>query len=584
MQNEKQQRNTRYFVSRTLFFFVLSFSFFICTTATAHAATLYFSPSSGNFSVGDILTVSVLVNTQGKAINNIDTIINFPTGLLDIVSVNKSGSIFSLWVEEPAFSDSAGVITLNGGLPTPGFTGTAGKLINIVFRARSAGTASLIFSSGAVRANDGHGTDILQTKVQAQFNLIIEEKSAVLPIPTTLSTPQAIKISSPTHPDQTVWYANSSPQFSWSLPNDATAVSFAVTKNPGSNPGTLSDGLVSTKKYTAMDDGTRYFHLRVKNTNGWGDISHFKFQIDTENPLLSIEAQSPSNPIEPARRFLLNATDSLSGVGEYKIGVDGAELALWKDEIEIYVYETPALSPGDHQVTVRVYDKAGNFDTQTQKFSVTALDAPTFTDYPQELVGDEVLKLKGKSYPGSTVIISLKSEDGNIIEERVITNDAGVFSLVWPSRVKQGLYEFWGKAISGSGAQSFDSEHFHLVVSAKAFLQIGSIDISFLIIIIILIVIIAILLFLVWYQQWKLRKLRSNIKKDISHAEKILHKTFDLLKEDIREQLKLLEHAKTRRRLTQEEELILKHLKQHLDEAEQYVNKEIHDIDDLLGL
>ena len=121
----------------------------------ASAATLYFSPSSGNFSVGNILTTSVLVNTQSQAINNSDAVINFPASLLEVVSVSKSGSVFSLWVEEPAFSNSAGTITFNGGLPTPGFNGTAGKIVNIVFRVKSAGSASLIFSSAAVRANDG---------------------------------------------------------------------------------------------------------------------------------------------------------------------------------------------------------------------------------------------------------------------------------------------------------------------------------------------------------------------------------------------------------------------------------------------
>ena len=79
--------------------YVFIFGFSLLTADFAQAATLYFSPSSGNFSVGDILTTSVLVNTQSKAINTADAVINFPAGLLEVVSVNKSGSIFSLWVE-----------------------------------------------------------------------------------------------------------------------------------------------------------------------------------------------------------------------------------------------------------------------------------------------------------------------------------------------------------------------------------------------------------------------------------------------------------------------------------------------------
>lgn len=575
--------NNRFIVQKK-YFFLFALGVFIFAAHTANAATLYFSPSSGNFSVGDLLTAGVLVNTESKAINNADAVVHFPSAFLEVVSVTKSGSIFSLWVEEPAFSNSAGTISFNGGLPTPGFNGTAGRILNIVFRVKSAGLATVLFSSGAVRANDGLGTDILQTRAQAQFNLISEERPTASPPTAALGVPQAPFISSPTHPDSGTWYANSSPQFSWSLPNDATAVSFAVTKNSGSNPGTVSDGLVSGKKYEAIGDGVWYFHLRLKNKNGWGDISHFKFNIDTENPTLSIAMQDPADITEPTRRFLLNATDALSGIHEYRIGIDSAELLSWKDEQGTHLYETSTLSPGDHRVTVNVYDRAGNLDTETQKFSINALDAPMFTDYPSELVEDDVLKLKGRSYPNATVIVSLKAEDGSIVEERITTNDSGVFSLVWPSRMKQGLYEFWGQVTNRQGARSFDSEHFNLVVGTRAFLQIGSIVISYLAVIIMLIILILILLWMFWRERQRCKSVRSNIKKDVSHAEKILHKTFDLLKEDIREQLKLLEHAKTRRRLTQEEELILKRLKQHLDEAERYVNKEIHDIDDLLGL
>src|SRR3989338_3585944 len=214
---------------KTRKFLVLSFSFafFALTFALpAHAATLYFSPSSGNFSVGNILTTSVLVDTQGQSINNADAVINFPAGLLDVVSVNKSGSIFSLWVEEPTFSNSAGTISFDGGLPTPGFNGTAGKLLSVIFRVRNAGTASLIFSSGAVRANDGYGTDILQTRAQAQFSLISEERPAPPPTeeaPPVVSIPRPV-IMSTTHPDEDKWYSNNDPFFKWEMPSGVSEV------------------------------------------------------------------------------------------------------------------------------------------------------------------------------------------------------------------------------------------------------------------------------------------------------------------------------------------------------------------------
>ncbi len=69
----------------------------------------------------------------------------------------------------------------------------------------------------------------------------------------------------------------------------------------------------------------------------------------------------------------------------------------------------------------------------------------------------------------------------------------------------------------------------------------------------------------------KLTKKIYKIKDDI-------HKTFDLLKEDISEQIKKLEKTRTKRQLTEEEEKIIKKLKHDLDEAENFLKKDVEAI------
>ena len=69
------------------------------------------------------------------------------------------------------------------------------------------------------------------------------------------------------------------------------------------------------------------------------------------------------------------------------------------------------------------------------------------------------------------------------------------------------------------------------------------------------------------------------MKKEVREAEKVLHHAFDLLKEAIREQIKMLEKTKTKRQLTEEEERIIERLKKDLDDAEKSVRKEIEDIE-----
>ena len=64
-----------------------------------NAASLLLIPSSSSVSVGNIVSVKAYVNTEGISINNAEAVIQFPNDLLEVISITKSSSIFSLWVE-----------------------------------------------------------------------------------------------------------------------------------------------------------------------------------------------------------------------------------------------------------------------------------------------------------------------------------------------------------------------------------------------------------------------------------------------------------------------------------------------------
>lgn len=155
-------------INKKIFNFYFVLSLLVITSAffpvKTFAASLSLLPSPSTVSVGNIVSVKVYVNTESKYINNADATIQFPTDIVDVLSVTKNSSIFTLWVEEPNFSNSNGTITFNGGLPNPGYNGGSGYIATITFKAKKQGTASIIFTDGAVRANDGLGTDILSSK------------------------------------------------------------------------------------------------------------------------------------------------------------------------------------------------------------------------------------------------------------------------------------------------------------------------------------------------------------------------------------------------------------------------------------
>jgi hypothetical protein len=127
----------------------------------AFAASMSVSPASVSTQVGQTVSVSIVSDTQGKALNQGEAVLSFPKDMLEAVSASRTGSVFTLWVTEPTISNTAGTITFNGGAPTPGFTSSKATLTTITFKAKKTGTATLSLSGAALRANDGFGTDVL---------------------------------------------------------------------------------------------------------------------------------------------------------------------------------------------------------------------------------------------------------------------------------------------------------------------------------------------------------------------------------------------------------------------------------------
>lgn len=135
------------------------------------ADTLFLSPSTGTSAVGRVLSVKVYVSSPSQAVNAFSASIKFPKDKLKVDSISKAGSIVSLWVEEPTFSNTDGTIKFEGVIPNPGYTGSSGTLVTINFRPLAIGSAEVKFSGGAVLANDGNGTNILRNSIGATYEI-----------------------------------------------------------------------------------------------------------------------------------------------------------------------------------------------------------------------------------------------------------------------------------------------------------------------------------------------------------------------------------------------------------------------------
>lgn len=73
--------------------------------------------------------------------------------------------------------------------------------------------------------------------------------------------------------------------------------------------------------------------------------------------------------------------------------------------------------------------------------------------------------------------------------------------------------------------------------------------------------------------------LKRRLRKEVAEAEAGLHKAFDMIRDDLQDQVRLLDKAKTKRGLSTAETKLLKSLKNDLAQAERFLKKEIDDIE-----
>lgn len=563
---------------RVLCVFLFACFSWVVSAQSVEAASLYVSPATGSYAVGKTFTVNVMVSTPDQAANAYSGTVTYPSDTLEMTGLGKSGSVVSLLVQEP--SSNATRATFEGVTFNPGYKGGAGRIISLTFKAKKAGSAVVRVSTGSILANDGEGTNILTGLGTATFTIGdgVEQ-------PTTPEEPKEVTgklgipgISSPTHPDSAKWYSLNDATFKWGLANGVDAVNILTDQNASSDPGTSSDGLFSTYTYQDVKDGVWYAHLRVRNKNGWSGVSHFTFQIDTVKPeMFTIKAIGKDETNSSAYAFLFDAKDALSGISHYDVKVDDSEFIAWTDD-GTHTYKTPPVSAGAHTLTARAVDKAGNYLESSATFTAEGIQAPLIVDYPKTANEGDSLVIKGTTYPDSQVTLWVQKEGGEAIGVKIQSDENGRFTYVADEKLLQGAYKIWATVTDSLGNISGPSEKISIPVKAPSFdfvawiLGIWAwIDLCMLTNLILLI--------LLGLLGRKYLLMTKRLGHGVRGAQEAVHGAFDVLKDDIQKHITLLEKAKSKRELTQEEDRILKTLKRDLKVAEKNIRSQIDRIE-----
>ena len=170
--------------------------FCILFPAALNAASLYITPSSGTYVVGDTITIDVLVTTE-EASNAVSGRIEIPE-TLQPVSVTK-GSIVDLWLIDPAVIQSGDAVVFEGLLLDTNFSGT-GKVLTLYVKVLSPGESNISFPEGLVLANDGFGTNIADSLRGATLSLLPaqEGREPIVPLAEEPAPPSSLLADSPT--------------------------------------------------------------------------------------------------------------------------------------------------------------------------------------------------------------------------------------------------------------------------------------------------------------------------------------------------------------------------------------------------
>lgn len=360
------------------------FAVFFAGILTASAAEVAMSPATGSFNVGQSFTTIIQVNPQGKSVNAVEAKLTFDATKFAVVSISKTGSVFSLWTTEPTFSNAAGTIDFGGGSPTP-FTARS-NIVSVTFRTLAPGSGKIGVSTASVLAADGLGTNVYTGAGNGTYAVTAgvtpppppepepepEEEAEPTPEPeeeedgnaaiTFGDPPRAPEAGSTVFLDPEKWYATKNGLFTWETPFDVDELALDMSTSSDFNPATKYDPPIDEIALNdkLLIDGIQYLTLQYKNQVGWGAILHRKILIDTIPPEKFTINVRAGNSASAFPLLTFEAEDTISGVDKYEMAIaDGEAIPITRDEAKLG-YMLKNLEDGTYTIRVTAFDLAGN--------------------------------------------------------------------------------------------------------------------------------------------------------------------------------------------------------------------------------
>lgn len=313
-------------------------------------STLSLRPESGFVDPNVRQSIDIIIDRGEEEVNAVDVTLTYDPMEAEVDEVRTDSSFCDRFWEKSIDQDR-GEVRIACGKPSPGLSTESGVIASIMVYPKK--SFSLRFSpESQVLANDGLGTNVLRASEGARFTLGPHASS---------SDPLFISLYSPSHPNSERWYNKRQADFNWLAVTGAT-YRYAVDASSADPSLASTTGIATSQSHASVSipsDGIYYFHVVAFDGNRVGPVATQKVLVDTVPPQ-NVSISMSESEVRPGEtvRLQFSGTDTQSGLlPNYYIRINEGSFLL-PVENELYV---PFTRSGQNSVTLRVFDRAGNY-------------------------------------------------------------------------------------------------------------------------------------------------------------------------------------------------------------------------------
>jgi len=233
------------------------------------------------------------------------------------ITVAASGADFDSLQGTASVSGPVDIVSFSAGGATwlPGKTpGNGSQFVGICSSTSSLTVASIKLKAKAV----GSGSVSVSNVKLARNGVVTGTGSGgtSFTIERAPDLPDAITITSSTHPDPNQSYEATTIALSWNKENGVDGFSYLLDQTENTVPPAKTTDANTSATYADQAVGTYWFHVRAHNGDGWGNTTNFRINIKEPDAKINETLSKPSNiEIKEADIFTNNIQDgTVSGV------------------------------------------------------------------------------------------------------------------------------------------------------------------------------------------------------------------------------------------------------------------------------